>query len=81
MPTGIPYGQKTTVAINPRRSFTAQYLASDGVYQYLSFLDNFRTVLLSCSTTLAAYSLEIAKENKHDRKVQDKEFIEYFDVV
>ena len=81
--TNAPHDHLIRVGANRRaRPFRVQYLVSDGVRQYLAFLDNFRNILLSCSATLAASSSAIVKQAKHDlRQVQEKEFVEYFDVV
>jgi hypothetical protein len=80
---GASHGQPMRIGAYRRaRSFTAQCLALDGACQYLSLLDNIRNILLSCSTTLAAYSSDTIPKTKHEpRSIQEKEFVEYFDVV
>ena len=59
----------------PRRTSSAV------LRQYLSLLDSFKGVFLSCSTTLASCSSEIVRITKVARKVQDKKFSEYFGFV
>jgi len=74
--------KSTRVAANRRiQSSRAHYSTSEGGCHYLSFLESFGSLLLTCSTTLAAYSAEVFNKPKPILGAQQKEFVEYFDIV
>ena len=76
-----PVRQSTKIRSRCNRLRRTQHLKSADVYQCLSFYNSFRDILLSCSATLAMYSSAITKQDQCGRELQQKEFIEYFDVV